>query len=68
MSSYVLEDKKGLLNKRNAINLFPTSHQSLRGQAGSNIIKQGFEQDTGLKVSDFEENLGELYDDFGDNQ
>lgn len=61
-----LQRVQGKITKRNSLSMFPSNYQTLMSKKGSEIIKQGFEEDTGMKVSDFEENLGGLYDEFED--
>lgn len=54
------EESSGL-SKKGMINTIPTTWQSLMTQSGQNLIKSGYEQDTGNKLpKDLEKDLKEL--------
>jgi len=61
-----IQGSGGKVTKRSALSVFPTSYRSLMSDKGGEIIKHGFEEDTGIKMSEIEENLEGLYDNLED--
>ena len=57
---YVITREKTGISKKGIVQTIPTSWQSLMGGPGQKIIKEGYKEDTGIDVADFEEELETL--------
>lgn len=51
------------MTKRGIVQTIPTTWQSLMGKRGQQLIRGGYEQETGVDLSDYEEDLNSLDED-----